>query len=159
MLDGAGRDEYPRYVHGRNMNERVERNYPLRKPLLIKWSFVFYTILVLFFSFISHPVHAGFFSNLFSSASADDENIQSSLVSGEELSSPLAFPLLGSKNIPPPDKEEIKNIRDASALPLATTGDSALIGSRNPLGTLPANNEDQSLSIRFKREIHLRPLR
>jgi LysM repeat protein len=100
----------------------------LYKPFFKKGAVIFIIILCVFFS--TGPAHAGFLSDIVKffageSAGAEETPVFSS----------LSLPLLGAKTLPPPEGEGAAAFKEN--LPLTATQDSALIASKNPLGTLP----------------------
>lgn len=96
---------------------------------------------MLVFAAISLPAlaRAGFLSDLWKKIAG---------VGVEEVSASVSMPLLGSQAFPPsPGSDGIGGPQDAedAVLPLPSTQESALIASRNPLGTLPSSRTGEIL--------------
>lgn len=107
------------------------------KPLILKW-FVYFAIMIAIGMGRPLPVHAGFFSDILWFFTGPD----TTALSTEDASTAatVSLPLLGSQSIRHSEADEEDVAFEEPTL--AVTQNNALIGARNPLGTLPSENKD-----------------
>lgn len=116
-------------------------NKTLFKPLLPKGLFVFLTAVMVFAGFWSIPsfAKASFFSGVLDFIKGSDANASAKGLNNAGDS--FSMPLLGSNRALPLGVGGL--VTDDNQLPLSSTQDNALVGLRNPLGTLPSSSRDQ----------------
>ena len=108
------------------------------KPLILKW-FVYFAIVVILGVSRPFSVDAGFFSDFLWFFTGP--NITALSVEENSAVAAVTLPLLGSQSIRSTEVVDEKEVIFEEPT-LSVTQDSALIGGRNPLGSLPSENKD-----------------